>query len=78
VRVADETTGESVVAITPSSRDYRTLSPEDICVVDLAGQMRAGTSAPSVETTAHLGVYAAGPTSTPSSTPTSPTPAPSP
>lgn len=50
--------GDPVVAITPSSRDYRTLSPEDICVVDQAGQMRAGTSAPSVETTAHLGVYA--------------------
>jgi glutamate-1-semialdehyde 2,1-aminomutase len=58
MRVADEAAAESVVAITPSSRDYRTLSPEDICVVDLAGQVRAGTSAPSVETTAHLAVYA--------------------
>lgn len=57
VSVRVEAAGDPVVAITPSSRDYRTLSPEDICVVDLGGQVRAGTSAPSVETTAHLGVY---------------------
>jgi glutamate-1-semialdehyde 2,1-aminomutase len=58
VRVDADNPGDPVVAITPSSRDYRTLAPEDICVVDLAGQVRAGTSAPSVETSAHLGVYA--------------------
>ena len=55
VRAADQ------VLITPSGIPYPDLVPADICVVDLAGELRAGTAEPSSETPMHLAVYAATP-----------------
>lgn len=46
------------VAISPGSVPYETLTPGDICVVDLAGKVVEGTRSPSSELRMHLGVYA--------------------
>ena len=53
VRVADE----PVLVITPSGRPYMELAPEEICVVDFELQQIEGTSAPSIETAMHAGIY---------------------
>ncbi len=53
--------GAAQVAITPSGRDYRTLRPEDIIIVDLQGNRVAGALKPSSELPLHLAVYAARP-----------------
>ncbi len=53
--------GAAKVAITPSGRDYRSLRPEDVVVVDLAGSRLAGTLTPSSELPLHLAIYAARP-----------------
>ncbi len=50
--------GAAQVAITPSGRDYRSLGPEDIVVVDLQGNRVAGALAPSSELPLHLAIYA--------------------
>lgn len=55
IRVGDH------VVITPSGRDYRSLSPQDIAVVDLDGDVADGTMLPSSETPLHLSVYASNP-----------------
>ncbi|MDU4961403.1 MAG: class II aldolase/adducin family protein [Sporomusaceae bacterium] len=47
-------------AVTPSGRSYRTLSPEDIAIVDAAGNHIAGLP-PSSELPLHLAIYAARP-----------------
>lgn len=49
--------GEHVV-ITPSGRDYKSLTPRDIAVVDLKGKVIDGEMLPSSETPLHLSVYA--------------------
>ncbi len=49
--------GEDAVAITPSSRDYLGLCPEDICIVDWNQQVIEGELKPSVETGMHTAVY---------------------
>lgn len=46
------------VAISPGSVPYETLTPADICVVDLAGAVVDGARSPSSELRMHLGVYA--------------------
>lgn len=52
--------GRSLMAITPSGRDYRSLGPGDIVLVDLAtGEARGGK--PSTETPLHRAIYAARP-----------------
>jgi len=49
--------GGDWAAITPSSIDYAELKIEDICIVDLSGQLKDGQSTPSIETAMHLAVY---------------------
>jgi L-fuculose-phosphate aldolase len=48
--------GEHVV-ITPSGRDYKSLTPRDIAVVDLKGNVVEGEMLPSSETPLHMSVY---------------------
>jgi L-fuculose-phosphate aldolase len=52
--------GEHVV-ITPSGRDYKSLTPLDIAVVDLKGRVVEGEMLPSSETPLHLAVYESNP-----------------
>ena len=49
--------GEKLIAITPSSREYMSLNPDDICVVDFDSSLVEGQYGPSIETNAHLSVY---------------------
>ncbi len=49
--------GEDKIAITPSSKDYLTMKPKDICIVDFNGELIEGEFRPSVETGMHLAVY---------------------
>jgi L-ribulose-5-phosphate 4-epimerase len=51
--------GRSLLAITPSSRDYLSLSPEDIQIIDFDAQKVEGDLPPSVETPLHIGIYRA-------------------
>ncbi len=53
--------GAAQVAVTPSGRDYRGLGPEDVVIVDMAGNKVAGTLTPSSELPLHLAIYAARP-----------------
>ena len=46
-----------LVAITPSGLDYDELTPELVCVVDLAGEVVDGELAPSTELPMHLAAY---------------------
>lgn len=49
--------GQDAFAITPSSRPYRDLAPEEICIVDFDLVQRVGDAPPSVEAGMHLAVY---------------------
>ncbi|MCL4478832.1 MAG: class II aldolase/adducin family protein [Deltaproteobacteria bacterium] len=49
--------GEKLIAITPSSREYMSLNPDDICVVDFDSSLVEGQYRHSIETNAHLSVY---------------------
>lgn len=51
VRVGDE------VVITPSTREYDSLQAEDICVINLDGEMTDGRYLASSETPLHLAIY---------------------
>jgi L-fuculose-phosphate aldolase len=51
VRVDDD------IIITPSTREYDSLQAEDICVIDLDGEMTDGRYLPSSETPLHLAIY---------------------
>ena len=55
VSLLDET--RDFVAITPSGRQYATMTYKDICIVDLEGEGVETPWNPSVETSMHLGVY---------------------
>jgi L-fuculose-phosphate aldolase len=50
-----------LLAITPSSRDYNSLSPDDIQILDFNAQKVEGELTPSVETALHIGIYRARP-----------------
>jgi L-fuculose-phosphate aldolase len=52
--------GEHVV-ITPSGRDYKSLTPGDIAVVNAKGEVVDGEMLPSSETPLHLAVYESNP-----------------
>lgn len=56
VRIAD-----NVFAVTPSGRNYQTLQPEDVVIVNSVGDSIEGHLAPSSELPLHLAVYAARP-----------------
>lgn len=49
--------GEDLIAITPSGKDYMTLTPEDICVVDFNMSLIEGKFKPSIETGMHICIY---------------------
>ena len=50
--------GGSAVAVTPSQREYATMTPDDICVVDLdLRPLEEAGAAPSMETAMHLAIY---------------------
>lgn len=48
-----------LVLITPSSIEYDLMLPEDICVVNMAGEQVEGKNKPSIEINMHLAIYAA-------------------
>lgn len=54
-----DTSGRDVLAITPSGRDYNSLSVNDIVVVDFDGQRVEGELKASIETVMHIEVYKA-------------------
>lgn len=45
------------VAITPTNRQYATMSYKDICIIDIQGAPVESTWNPSIETSLHLGIY---------------------
>lgn len=47
----------SQLIITPSGMDYNTLNPEDMLVVNMAGQVVEGEFKPSIETPMHIEIY---------------------
>jgi L-fuculose-phosphate aldolase len=49
----------SLLAITPSSRDYLSLTPDDIQILDFEARKVEGDLVPSVETPLHIGIYRA-------------------
>lgn len=51
--------GRDLLAITPTSRDYDTLSTDDIQVIDFDARPVAGDLPPSTEANLHIGVYRA-------------------
>jgi len=51
--------GRELLAITPSSRHYDSLSVDDIQVIDFEAKPVAGSLSPSMETTLHIGIYRA-------------------
>jgi L-fuculose-phosphate aldolase len=48
---------ENLIAITPGSRDYSTLKPEDIIIIDLKGSIVDGNGSPSSEWALHTIFY---------------------
>jgi L-fuculose-phosphate aldolase len=50
-----------LMAITPTSRHYDTLEPDDIPVIDFSGKLVEGKLRPSVETPLHIAIYKARP-----------------
>ncbi len=48
-----------LMAITPTSRHYDTLNPDDIPIIDFDGQTIEGKLRPSVETPLHIAIYKA-------------------
>jgi L-fuculose-phosphate aldolase len=52
---------QELLAITPSSRYYDTLTPEDITVIDFQANPVEGALAASIEATLHIGIYRARP-----------------
>lgn len=49
--------GRGLVAITPSGVDYDIMTPEDVTVIDLDGNIVEGVRKPSSEVDMHLGCY---------------------
>ncbi|MFZ5815716.1 MAG: class II aldolase/adducin family protein [Bacillota bacterium] len=49
--------GTTLFAITPSGMEYETLEPEDICIIDLNGQVVDGRRRPSTESPLHRLTY---------------------
>ncbi len=52
--------GRGLVAITPSGVDYDVMTPEDVTVIDLDGNIIEGERKPSSEVDMHLGCYRSG------------------
>ena len=58
LRLAPEA-DRQLLAITPSSRHYDSMTIDDIQIIDFQGQRVAGNLAPSMETGLHIGIYKA-------------------
>jgi L-fuculose-phosphate aldolase len=58
LRLASEN-GRDLLAITPTSRYYDLLTPDDIQVIDFEAEPVEGDLPPSVETMMHIGIYQA-------------------
>ncbi|MBM4433226.1 MAG: class II aldolase/adducin family protein [Chloroflexi bacterium] len=58
LRLAPEE-GRELLAITPTSRYYDLLTPDDIQVIDFEAEPVEGNLPPSVETMMHIGIYQA-------------------
>ena len=58
LRLASESS-RPLLAITPSSRDYNSLAPDDIQILDFDAQKVEGDLRPSIETPLHIGIYRA-------------------
>jgi L-fuculose-phosphate aldolase len=54
-------TATAFIAITPSGTSYLTMTPEEVAVVNIAGDMIDGTLRPTTEVDLHLGIYRARP-----------------
>ena len=50
--------GKGIIAIKPSGVDYNVLTPDDIVLVDIAGNIVEGEKKPSTDTAAHIEIYA--------------------
>lgn len=55
--VSGRDTETGYIAITPSGMDYEKLSPEDIVIIDIEGNVIDGKWKPSVDTNDHLYIY---------------------
>ena len=60
LRLADPK-GRHLMAITPSSQAYETMTVEDIAVIDFEGEPVVGETIPSTETLTHAAIYGARP-----------------
>lgn len=49
---------DGTFAITPAATDKGTITVADICIIDMQGQVRSGTTRPSSELGMHLAIYA--------------------
>lgn len=49
--------GENLFVITPTSRSYLTMKPEDLVVGDMEGNVVSGPYKPSIEFSMHLGIF---------------------
>jgi L-fuculose-phosphate aldolase len=49
--------GRQLIAITPTSRHYDTLTADDIPIIDFEGHRVAGDLSPSIETPLHIRIY---------------------
>jgi len=55
--VSQRLPGTDILAITPTSKRYHDLAPEDICIVDFTGRRLAGPFRPSIEIGMHIAAY---------------------
>lgn len=55
--ISCRTADQNIIAVTPSGRDYRSMVPEDVVIVDMAGSKLAGKLKPTSELPLHLAVY---------------------
>jgi len=55
--ISSRVANQDAFAITPSGRTYLKMDVEDVCVVDLDGNLIDGHLQPSIEVGMHLGVY---------------------
>lgn len=57
--ISSRISGEDYIAITPTGMSYEVLTPQDIVVLDLDGNIIDGTRKPSIEVPLHLSIYQA-------------------
>lgn len=55
--ISARSSSEKLIVITPSGRNYSTLRPEDMVIVDYTGKVKEGGLKPSSELPLHLAIY---------------------